>query len=84
MPAMLVSLPLWFVPFLAVVLSPLICGWLTYKVMSYDVLADCATADTRRALIGSRRPELLCVGVMPAYVSGVPGLISVYRAFTVC
>ena len=37
--AMLASIPLWLVPPLVLVLPPLIWGWLTYRVLSYDVLA---------------------------------------------
>ena len=32
--ALLLSLPLWFVPPLVLMLPPLIWGWLTYRVMS--------------------------------------------------
>jgi hypothetical protein len=33
---LLLSLPLWFIPPLVLILPPLIWGWLTYKVMSFD------------------------------------------------
>ena len=53
--ALLVSIPLWFVPPLVLVVPPLIWGWLTYRVMSYDVLAEHASADERRTLIRRHR-----------------------------
>ena len=37
--ALVVSLPLWFIPPLVLVVPPLIWGWLTYRVFSFDVLA---------------------------------------------
>ena len=42
--AMLASIPLWLVPPLVLVLPPLIWGWLTYRVLSYDVLANMPAA----------------------------------------
>ncbi|MEP7100087.1 MAG: EI24 domain-containing protein, partial [Burkholderiales bacterium] len=36
--ALVVSIPLWFVPPLVLIVPPLIWGWLTYRVMTYDVL----------------------------------------------
>jgi hypothetical protein len=41
--ALLVSIPLWLVPPLILILPPLIWGWLTYRVMTYDVLAEHAS-----------------------------------------
>jgi hypothetical protein len=38
------SIPLWLVPPLVLVLPPLIWGWLNYRVMAFDVLADHASA----------------------------------------
>src|SRR5882724_3793284 len=37
--AIVLSIPLWFVPPLVLIVPPLIWGWLTYRVMSYDMLA---------------------------------------------
>jgi hypothetical protein len=48
---LLLSLPLWFIPPLVLILPPLIWGWLTYKVMSFDVLAEHASSDERRQLM---------------------------------
>ena len=38
------SLPFWLVPPVALLLPPLIWGWLSYRVMSYDALAEHASA----------------------------------------
>src|SRR5574337_909205 len=53
--ALLLSLPLWLVPPLVLVLPPLIWGWLTFKVMSFDALAAHASAAERRALVRAHR-----------------------------
>ena len=59
--ALLLSLPLWFVPPLALVLPPLVWGWLTFRVLAFDVLATHASAQERRALTHERRWPLLAV-----------------------
>ena len=38
--ALVVTMPLWLIPPLVLVLPPLIWGWLTYRVMSFDALAE--------------------------------------------
>lgn len=72
---MLVSIPLWFVPPLVLVIPPLIWGWLTYRVMSYDMLADHASADERRALLHEHRAALLGMGVLTGYLGAAPSLL---------
>ena len=44
-----VTLPFWLVPGLALVLPPLIWGWLTARVMGFDALAEHAAAPEREA-----------------------------------
>ena len=73
--ALLVSIPLWFVPPLVLILPPLIWGWLTYRVMSYDVLAEHASRDERRELIRRHRGSLLGMGVITGYLGAAPSLI---------
>jgi hypothetical protein len=72
---MLVSVPLWFVPPLVLVLPPLIWGWLTYRVLSYDVLADHASRDERRQIMREHRPMLLAMGVLTGYLGAAPSLV---------
>ncbi|WP_416924655.1 EI24 domain-containing protein [Ottowia sp.] len=72
---LLVSLPLWLVPPLILVLPPLIFGWLTYRVMSYDVLAEHATPAERRALVRRHRMPLLAMGVITGYLSAAPAIV---------
>lgn len=81
--ALLVSMPLWFVPPLILILPPLIWGWLTYKVMSYDVLADHASREERRALISRHRSTLFAMGVITGYVGAAPSLVWASGALTI-
>ena len=73
--AMVVSLPLWLVPPLILVLPPLIWGWLTYRVMAFDALAEHASADERRAIFREHRGYLLGIGVLSGYLGAAPSLI---------
>ena len=73
--ALLVSIPLWFVPPLVLILPPLIWGWLTYKVMSYDVLSEHASRDERIELIRRHRTTLLGMGVLTGYLGAAPSLV---------
>jgi Etoposide-induced protein 2.4 (EI24) len=73
--ALLVSIPLWFVPPLVLILPPLIWGWLTYRVMTYDVLADHASRDERRELVKRHRASLLGMGVLTGYLGAAPSLV---------
>jgi hypothetical protein len=73
--ALLVSIPLWFVPPLVLIVPPLIWGWLTYRVMSYDVLAEHASVDERRALVQRHRTTLLGMGVLTGYLGAAPSLV---------
>lgn len=72
---LVVSIPLWFVPPLVLILPPLIWGWLTYKVMIYDVLAEHATKDERRELIKRHRNSLLGMGLLTGYLGAAPSLL---------
>ena len=56
-------------------MPPLIWGWLTYRVMSYDVLAEHASADERRELVRRHRSTLLGMGVLTGYLGAAPSLV---------
>ena len=73
--ALLVSIPLWFVPPLVLILPPLIWGWLTYRVMTYDVLAEHASREERRELVLRHRASLLGMGVLTGYLGAAPSLV---------
>jgi etoposide-induced protein 2.4 (EI24) len=73
--AMALSIPLWFIPPLVLVVPPLIWGWLTYRVMTYDVLAEHASREERRALVRRHRPTLLAIGVVSGYLGAAPSIV---------
>ncbi len=73
--ALVLSMPLWLVPPLVVVLPPLIWGWLTYRVMVFDVLAEHASKEERVEIMRRHRGWLLGMGVLTGYMGAAPGLI---------
>jgi hypothetical protein len=73
--AILVSIPLWLVPPLILVLPPLIWGWLTYRVMAFDALAEHASTEERREIFRRHRGWLLGMGVFCGYLGAAPSLI---------
>ncbi len=80
--ALVVSIPLWLVPPLVLVLPPLIWGWLTYRVLSFDVLAAHASRDERRRLLADGRWGLLAMGIACGYLGAAPSLIWAMSALT--
>jgi hypothetical protein len=81
--ALVVTMPLWFVPPLILMLPPLIWGWLTYRVMSHDALAEHADAAERRELLRQHRVPLLAIGVLAGYLGAAPSLLWALNAVTV-
>jgi Etoposide-induced protein 2.4 (EI24) len=77
------SLPLWLIPPLVLLLPPLIWGWLTTQVMSFDVLAEHASASERRAIRREHRWPLLAIGVITGYLGAAPSMIWAIGAITV-
>ena len=73
--ALVVSIPLWLIPPLILVLPPLIWGWLTYRVMSYDAMVDHASNDERRQILKKHRVQLLSIGVFSGYLGAAPSLV---------
>ena len=80
--ALVLSIPLWFVPPLILLLPPLIWGWLTCRVMAFDALAEHASAAERRQLLRERRWPLLAIGVVCGYLGAAPTLLWAVGAAT--
>jgi hypothetical protein len=80
--ALLLSIPLWFVPPLVVVVPPLIWGWLTCTVLGFDVLAAHASPGERRFVLRHRRWPLLAMGVLCGYLGALPTLLWAASAAT--
>lgn len=73
--ALIITIPLWFVPPLVLVLPPLIWGWLTYRVLSFDVLAEHASGAERREIMREHRWPLLAMGIVAGYLGAAPSLV---------
>lgn len=73
--ALILTLPLWWIPPLALILPALIWGWLTYRVMAYDVLAEHASKVERIELMRRFRIQLLIMGVVTGMMGAAPSLI---------
>lgn len=73
--ALVVSIPLWLIPPLILVLPPLIWGWLSYRVMAFDALAEHASREERRAIVREHRLWLLAMGVGTGYLGAAPSVL---------
>jgi hypothetical protein len=73
--ALVLSIPLWFVPPLVLVLPPLIWGWLTCRVLSFEVLALHATVAERRLVLRRRRWPLLWMGLVCGFLGTLPSAV---------
>ena len=73
--ALLLSLPLWLVPPFVLVLPPLIGGWLTYRLMTFDALAEHASKSERQAIFVRHRMALLWIGLCSGYLGAAPAVV---------
>lgn len=73
--ALVITLPLWLIPPLAGLVAPLVWGWLAYRVMTLDVLADWATPRELAVLAQAHRGPLLFMGVASGYLGSAPALL---------
>lgn len=79
----LVSLPLNALPPLAFVVQPLLWGWLTYRVMAYDALAEHASLEERRLIMREHRWPLLAIGIAAGAMGAAPTLLWLGGALSV-
>ena len=80
--ALVVTIPLWFIPPLVLVLPPLIWGWLTYRVLAFDVLALHASSAERALLLRAERWPLFAIGVVCGALGAAPSLLWAVSALT--
>lgn len=73
--AWVVTLPLIFVPPVYILVQPLLWGWLTYRVMSYDALTLFADKEERKLLVAKHRGALLLIGIIAGWFSGLPSML---------
>lgn len=71
----LLTLPLVLLPPLHFVLQPLLLGWLTYRVMAYDALAEHADATERKQLTRQHRTPFLIMGTISGIIGGAPMML---------
>jgi len=73
--ALVLTLPMWLVPPLALLLPAFIWGWLTYRVMAFDVLAEFASAEERDILMARHRMSFLAMGMVTGLMGAAPSLV---------
>ncbi|QDZ28539.1 EI24 domain-containing protein [Noviherbaspirillum sp. UKPF54] len=79
----LVTLPLSLFPPLALIVHPVLWGWLTYRVMAYDALADHASAQEYREIVRIHRWPLLAIGAITGALGAAPSLLWLGGALSV-
>ncbi|MBP0600181.1 EI24 domain-containing protein [Herbaspirillum sp. LeCh32-8] len=79
----LLTLPVSLIPPLSFIVHPLLWGWLTYRVMAYDTLADYATPEERRILLRLHRWPLLAIGTIAGAMGAAPTLLWLGGALSV-
>ena len=74
------TLPLWWIPPFMYLLPPMVWGWLTYRVMAYDALAQHASVEEREQVFEQYRWPLWTMGIITGFMGAAPGLIWVSGA----
>lgn len=78
---MLITLPVWWIPPVFAIIPPIIWGWLTMRLMSYDVLARHASSEEREYLLEKYRWPLLAMGIVAGIMGAVPSFFWVSSIF---
>ena len=79
----LVTLPLSLFPPLTFVIQPALWGWLTYRVMTYDALAEHADPQEIRDVMRIHRWPLLLIGAIGGAMGAAPTLLWLGGALSV-
>jgi hypothetical protein len=79
----LVTLPLSLFPPLIFVVQPALWGWLTYRVMAYDALAEHASAQEIKDVMRAHRWPLLAIGAVAGAMGAAPSLLWLGGALSV-
>ncbi|WP_416761516.1 EI24 domain-containing protein [Roseateles sp. So40a] len=72
---LVLSLPFWLIPPIALIVPPLVLGWLSYRVFTFDVLAEFATTAERRRMLAEHKLPLLVLGLVTGYLGAAPAAI---------
>lgn len=73
--ALIVTLPLWLIPPMALILPPLIWGWLAYRVMSFDALVEYTSSAERKVILEQHRWPLLVIGIICGFLGAMPSIV---------
>ena len=79
----ILSLPLVLIPPVHFILQPMLWGWLTYRVMAYDALAEHADPQERKTLTLQHRKPLLIIGTITGILGAAPTLLWLGGAMSV-
>lgn len=71
---LVLSIPLWFVPPMMLIIPALIWGWLTYRTMGYDALAEHASEEERKALMKKHQVNFLVIGIGCGLLGAAPSV----------
>ena len=77
---LVLSLPLWLIPPLALVIPALVWGWLAARVFTFDTLSAHADAAERRWIAHHQRWPLLGIGVVSGLTGAVPSIVWAFGA----
>lgn len=80
--ASFVTMPFWLIPGVVLIVPPLIWGWLTTRVMAFDVLGEHASREERRSLMGLYGWQLLLMGIITGFLGAAPSMIWAVSAMT--
>ncbi len=70
-----VTLPLYLLPPLALLVQVFLWGWLTYRVVAYDALANYASENERDQIMCNYRWPLLAIGIVSGAAGSIPGIL---------
>ena len=73
--ALAATLPFWLLPPLALLLPPLVWGWLSYRVFAFDALAEHADAAERAELLARHHVSLWLMGLACGLIGAAPSLL---------
>jgi hypothetical protein len=79
----IVTLPLTVVPPFTFLVQPALWGWLTYRVMAYDALAEHASDEERREVLRRHRWPLWLIGAVGGILGAAPTLLWLGGAFVI-
>ena len=77
----LLTLPIWWIPPIFALLPPILWGWLTTRLMTYDVLSRHATEEERNDLMLLHRWPLLLIGIFVGLMGAAPTIFWLSSVF---